>query len=46
MESSEDFLSKIFILLKNGGVFDIQNDEKKRVVDFKYPDEMKVIFNK
>jgi hypothetical protein len=42
MESSEDFLRKIFDLLKNGGVFEIHNDEKKRVIDFKYPEEMKV----
>ena len=42
MESSEDFLCKIFDLLKSGGVFEVHNDEKKKVVDFKYPDEMKV----
>lgn len=42
MESSEDFLRKIFDLLKSGGVFDVHNDDEKKVVDFKYPDEMKV----
>lgn len=42
MESSEEFLGKIFDLLKSGGVFDIENNEKKSVIDFKYPEEMKV----
>lgn len=42
MEDSENFLNKIFNLLKDGGVFDIQNNEKKKVIDFRHPDEMKV----
>lgn len=42
MESSQDFLRKIFDLLKDGKVFEVHDDEKKKVVDFKYPDEMKV----
>lgn len=42
MESALNFLRKIFDLLKSGEVFDVQNDGKKKIIDFKYPEEMKV----
>lgn len=42
MESSVDFLRRIFDLLNDGGVFDVHNDEPKAIVDFKHPEEMKV----
>lgn len=42
MENSEEFLSKIFGLLKSEGVFEVHNDEEKKLIDFKFPDELKV----
>lgn len=42
MEDSVDFLRHIFDLLNDGGALNVHSDEKKAIVDFKHPEELRV----
>lgn len=42
MEESKEFLSEIFEMLRHGDVFRTDSNDPKSIVDFKYPDELKV----
>jgi hypothetical protein len=46
MDDSVKFLSKVFDLLASGNVFDTESNERKSIVDFKHPEEMKVKLRK